>query len=64
MAKFVKFLGADVNFYDSDDPCNLVRGQIYEIEDEKVIRGKVYYKLKGIKGYWNSYWFWVIEIAS
>ncbi len=56
--KFVKFLGADVNFYGSDDPAKLVRGRSYEVAQEVKKGCKVFYALKGVEGLYNPYWFW------
>lgn len=57
MRKFVRYNGGTMSYKGCDDPNNLVVGQWYEVVDENDRGWQTDYKLKGIRGWFNSVWF-------
>lgn len=57
MTKKVRYNGMRMSCYSCDDPANLVVGKEYEVIAEKDRGWQTDYRLKGVKGEFNSCWF-------
>lgn len=57
MKKFVVYNGGTLSYYTCDDPSVLKKGQIYEITGIDRGSWQTNFRLKGIKGTFNSVWF-------
>lgn len=57
MKEFVVYNGGTLSYRPCDDPSVLKKGQIYEITDIDQGSWQTNFRLKGIRGTFNSVWF-------
>ena len=57
MKEFVVYNGGTLSYNACDDPSVLKKGQIYEITDIDRGSWQTNFKLKGVRGTFNSVWF-------
>lgn len=57
MEKIVRYNGGKMSYYGCSEADKLVKGRMYKVIDEKDRGWQTDYKLKGVKGWFNSVWF-------